>query len=469
MNKVADLFFCQAWAITESLLKPITEVLHRHVAGEKLSQDEIDTRIAAGKKRDDDMMQMRKVGSRAIIPIYGIISKRASLLHEISPGSGTSTMKVAEMFRGALKDPEVSEIVLDIDSPGGSVSGVAELSDLIFEARGKKPITAYASGMMASAAYWIGSAADKVYATKATQVGSIGVYSVVYDATVAAHNEGYKVEVIQAGKHKATGHPYKTLSSDDRKILQQEVDSYFELFTDAVGKHRNFNEEKLGAVATGQIWLGADALENGLIDGIKELVEAEGSDSGPEVSATADMTVETADADNTTKTEEVSEMDLSKLTLEQLLAGAPVVVEQLREKLTAELKAQLTAANGQAVESAKKEAADAERSRAAAIVAKGNLPEYAGCGSIVQDSIMSGLSVADSEGKMKDLRLKHLNASAAVATGATAPEIQDVSTMSLEDRCKVEWEKDPTVKRDFDSLQQYTLWAKRQEARAEKE
>jgi ClpP class serine protease len=118
---------------------------------------------------------------------------------------GSATEDVAGALRAMLADDSINKIVLDIDSPGGSSYGVAELFNEIYGARGQKPIVAIANSLAASAAYWIGSAADRFLVTPGGLVGSIGVYSVHQDISKMAEKAGVKTTFISAGKHKVEG------------------------------------------------------------------------------------------------------------------------------------------------------------------------------------------------------------------------------------------------------------------------
>lgn len=220
--------------------------------------------ITAGKAAAPDY---EVINGTARIPVYGIISKRARLIHRNS-SPGTSTLEIERDLKAALDDPQVRDIVLDIDSPGGGVDGVLELSDMIYACRGKKKIVAYANGDMCSAAYWIGSAAEKIYASRGSDVGSIGVYSAVYDYSVANHNAGVKTEVIKAGRNKAAGHPDKPLTPEDRQVIQKRIDHIYDLFVEAVARNRGISADDVMEVATGDVFIGQEALDVGLVDGI---------------------------------------------------------------------------------------------------------------------------------------------------------------------------------------------------------
>ena len=266
-GKINKLLFMRPWAVREDILRLITVIFERHTMGEKLSNQEIEA-IAKSNKKEDSGYEVKD--GIAYVPIYGVISKRSNMVENISQPVGTAIQQIRTDFKLSMEDNDAKTIIFEIDSPGGSVDGVAELSDMIFQARGTKKMIAYANGQMDSAAYWIGSSADKVYASKGSEVGSIGVFSVIDDYTVANHNTGLRVEIIKAGKDKAAGHPDKPFTQEDREIIQEEVDTYYGLFTEAVKRNRNMSAENLENVATGEIFIGQKALDAGLIDGVMD-------------------------------------------------------------------------------------------------------------------------------------------------------------------------------------------------------
>ena len=175
-------------------------------------------------------------GAIAVVPIYGTIVQRASQLGPCD--GGTSTQQISAALRQAMADDTVSQILLDIDSPGGSVFGVGELSDEIRSARAQKPIIAIANSMAASAAYWLGCAASEFYMTPGGQVGSIGIWMAHEDMSKALADAGITVTLISAGKYKVEGNPYGPLGEDAAAFQQSSVDAYYQAFTQAVAKGR---------------------------------------------------------------------------------------------------------------------------------------------------------------------------------------------------------------------------------------
>jgi capsid assembly protease len=208
-------------------------------------------------------------GNISIIDIIGPIMKRLDLMAMIF--GGVTYADIQGAIHAALDDNSVAGVVLKIDSPGGTVAGAFELSDFIYQARGKKPIIAYADGMMASSAYLIGSAASKVIAPPSAQVGSIGVINVHTEVSGADKQVGLTRTVLSSGKYKALGNPYEPLSKDGREDMQTRLNYFYSLFIKAVARNRGITEKKALSMADGKIFIGQQALDIGLVDAIGNL------------------------------------------------------------------------------------------------------------------------------------------------------------------------------------------------------
>jgi signal peptide peptidase SppA len=204
-------------------------------------------------------------GAIAVIPVYGTIVQRASQI-DMCEG-GTSTQQISAALRDALADDTVSQILLDIDSPGGSVYGVQELAAEISQA--KKPVIAVANSLAASAAYWIGCSASEFYCTPGGEVGSIGVWMAHQDWSKALDEAGVNTTLISAGKYKVEGNPYQPLDEDARAFMQSRVDDYYAAFTKGVAKGRNVPIDSVrNGMGQGRV-LGADqALTEKMVDGV---------------------------------------------------------------------------------------------------------------------------------------------------------------------------------------------------------
>ena len=160
------------WAILPDKLREIQTIYETHLRGDKIDLKGIEAQL--GEPLNNVHMDIDVIDGVAIVPIHGVIGKRLNLFSKISGGVSTELLK--RDLQIVLDDESVDSILLDIDSPGGSVDGTQELAQFIFDARSIKPIIALANSTMASAAYWIGAAAHEVHISDdTTQVGSIGV------------------------------------------------------------------------------------------------------------------------------------------------------------------------------------------------------------------------------------------------------------------------------------------------------
>jgi signal peptide peptidase SppA len=186
---------------------------------------------------------------------------------------GTSTVIARRKIRAAAQDPEIAAIMLHIDSPGGTVSGTEALAADIAAARKRKPVYAYIEDLGASAAYWLASQADKIFANGSGLVGSIGTYMVVHDVSGMAAMKGVKVHVIRAGEMKGQGEPGTEISAALLAEWQGRVTERNEFFVRGVAAGRGMSIEKVRALADGRIHIAGQALAKGLIDGVQAFDE----------------------------------------------------------------------------------------------------------------------------------------------------------------------------------------------------
>lgn len=257
------------WAIMPEKLVELKHIYETHLKGEKIDIKALEARV--GKPLDNRPQGYEVIDGVAIISIDGVIAKRMNLFTQIS--GGVSTDLLARDFKAALNDPSVKAIVLVIDSPGGTVDGTVDIARLVYESRGVIPVIAYTDGLMASAAYWIGSAADKVYiGNDATLVGSIGVVATHQDISKAEELAGVKTTEVYAGKYKRIVTQYAPLSEAGQAYLQDRVDYLYSVFVSAVADNRGVSVETvLKSMADGKVFSGRQALEAGLVDGVSTL------------------------------------------------------------------------------------------------------------------------------------------------------------------------------------------------------
>jgi HK97 family phage major capsid protein len=256
------------WAILPEKLQAIVAFLQERSEGVELSADEVMARIGAGP-RDNGARQQ---GVIAVLPLYGVLSHRMNVPRAISEPGGTSTEKFGVAFDKMVRDPNVSAIVIDIDSPGGTVSGTQELWQKIFSARGKKPIIAVANSLAASAAYFVASACDEIVVSPSAEVGSIGVYMVHEDLSGFLEQAGIKQTVIKAGKFKAEGYPSEPLSDEARAAFQLRVDDAYDQFVKAVAKARGVKVADVrNGFGEGRVVTAKRAVELGMADRVATL------------------------------------------------------------------------------------------------------------------------------------------------------------------------------------------------------
>jgi signal peptide peptidase SppA len=206
-------------------------------------------------------------GRVAHIRVRGILDKGQSLLGLVFEMG--SYIAIRQALTQAVADDKVSSIMLSIDSPGGSVDGIAELEDALIAARAVKPVIAQVDGMAASAAYWIAAQADKIYMHRLDMVGSIGVRMMLYDYSEMFKKDGVDAIPIDTGPFKSAGEPGTKITDEQKADFQRLADTYFASFKDAVSKGRRMAMEKLNPLADGRVFIGQDAVDKGLADGIQ--------------------------------------------------------------------------------------------------------------------------------------------------------------------------------------------------------
>lgn len=304
------------WAILESKLADIMEVVALRAAGITMSADEIQERIGAVRPRP----RVRAGGDVAVLPLVGTISHRMGMLSQSS--GGTSVEAFTRDFRALVNDPSVAAIVLDVDSPGGSVSGVDELASEIYGARGIKPITAVANSTIASAAYWIASAADEIVVSPSGEVGAIGVIAAHEDQSALYEKLGVKVSLITAGKYKGENNPFEPMTEEGRAAIQARVDEAYGMFISAVARHRGVPVGNVrSGFGEGRMVGAQDAVRMGLADRIATLDEVAAGFAGGALSSGSSAAM----AASTTPT----------LTFEEQAAAALTAVQALQSRVQA--------------------------------------------------------------------------------------------------------------------------------------
>lgn len=258
------------WAMEPGRLLDILDVLAFKAHGGQMSKEEI--REYCGLSA---ATRAERAGAVAVLQLRGIIAHHIEQVQDISGPGGTSVEGFRSRFRSALAHDDVGSILIDIDSPGGSVEGVQELADEIRASRGSKPIVAVANAMAASAAYWIGSSADEFSVTPSGQVGSIGVFAAHEDISQRLEDEGVSVTLVHAGKYKVEGNPFEPLTDEARGFIQDRVDDSYARFVAAVAAGRGVFEDVVrDDFGEGRLIGSEQALKSGMVDRIETVEDA---------------------------------------------------------------------------------------------------------------------------------------------------------------------------------------------------
>lgn len=266
---VAQIVFGEPWAITAEKFLVIQEAMMRLLAGDRPTEEEIAAIVAARPARRPAAPQSGS--SVAVLPLFGTIAHRAGMLGESS--GGTSTEAFGADFRALVADPSVSAVVIDVDSPGGTVGGVDELATEIGRAATRKPVVAVANSLAASAAYWLASQASELVSIPSGQVGSIGVMMAHTDASKAMEMRGYRPTIIKSARFKDEGASSAPLTPEAQAHYQEQVDHYHGVFTRAVARGRGVPVSAVRGpqFGEGRVYNAQAAKERGMIDRVATL------------------------------------------------------------------------------------------------------------------------------------------------------------------------------------------------------
>lgn len=243
-NKITN----EPWATTSDTLENIINIAQRQNANPAAIAAQLGRKL-----QNTYSVSIRN--NVAVIPIRGPLFRYANIFTAIS--GATSYELLARDFNSALIDESVKAILFDIDSPGGEVNGCSELADMIYNARGKKPIIAYASGNCCSGAYWIAAACDEIVVTDTAVVGSIGVVA-VYER----EDDKNKIEIVSSQS------PLKRINPDTpegQSKLQARLDTLAEVFINKIATYRDTSTETvIKDFGQGDVFIGRKAIWQGL-------------------------------------------------------------------------------------------------------------------------------------------------------------------------------------------------------------
>jgi len=444
MTKALDLILAEPWLIQSEALERILLIAQRQLDDPKL----LALRDGAPM---DNTRSVEIHGDAAVIPVRGPIFRYANLFTEIS--GATSLEVLARDFVVAQENPAINRLILAIDSPGGQATGIAEFAAIIRASA--KPVTAYAGDMAASAAYWFAAAAERLVVSPTSLLGGLGVVS-----TFRSEQDGLcrscskksgKIQIVSTQSPLKQADPRTPAG---RAELQRVMDDLAAVFVSAVADYRGTNEETvLSDFGRGSLLVGAKAVSAGMADSVGSLASIIAGTSGP------------------TSNEGFSMSDSGKakapeVTAEWLRANHPIVYasilkqggQEAIEALGPELRA---------------EGAETERLRIKAVREQSIPGHDALIERLAFDGQTSGeqaavqILAAERQSLAAASRSQLEDRPAPVsAVEAPAGKSQTVTdrNLTVEDRCKAQWETDGAIRAEFGDLETYTAYIRAEEA-----
>ena len=263
LEHVAALVFGQPWAILPSRMNVVAGVVSLYLDGEKPT--ELEAREAAQAMSYGAEEAPPSAPTVAVLPMHGTIMQHAGMFERLS--GGVDPQAWAEKLRALADNPDVREIILDVDSGGGSVDGTQDMYQAVKYAAGQKIVTAVANGAMCSAAYWASSPASAIVVTPTATVGSISVLMMHQDQTGKNEQAGLKTTVLRTGAQKALGGPHEPLSDLAHASVMERLTSVHDVFVADVAAARHLSAEQVQQRwADGRVWIGEHAVAAGLAD-----------------------------------------------------------------------------------------------------------------------------------------------------------------------------------------------------------
>ena len=448
-NKIQ--LFPSLWAILEAELTKIqsvyngfTEEMIVKLEGDsKAFFDNVEPRSETGLSPDVTI-----INNVAVLRIEGMIMQKSSIFTMIFGGATLDSLTAD--FKSLVDNDDIDTIVLDIDSPGGTVSGVMDFANLIFEAREKKTIISISSSIMTSAAMWIGAAAETILISCGTVVtGSIGVVTTHVDVSQLQADLGIKTTEITAGREKKIASTFHPLTDAGRSSLQAQVDKIMEAFVGDVAKFRGVSEQEVKSnMADGKVFIGDNAVKAGLVDDIK----------------TFDLLIETiSDGGSDMLFAKNKEANLQNLKAEHSDLYNEAVAIGVDEGINS-TKAHFD----KSVEEAK-----AEGLEAGVVAERARIQGINDCTIVGQEKLAEAF-IADGKTTPGEAAIKMINANKAAnvdglekikKTSASAVEDETEETIVDKDNmtAKEKWDADPKLAKEFESFEAFEAMEKNTE------
>ena len=200
-----------------------------------------------------------------LVPISGVITSNGASTMPFGSETATSS-RIVDYINQAGGDDSIKGVILEINSPGGTIIPTKEIANAVKAVKTKKPVIAWIREVGASGGYWIASSADKIVADPMSITGSIGVTGSYLEYSGLMEKYGVGYEELKAGKYKEAGNPFRKLTVEEKNIIQGKLSIIQAHFVNAISENRNMPKDKVIGLATGMYYLGQEAYENGLID-----------------------------------------------------------------------------------------------------------------------------------------------------------------------------------------------------------
>ena len=227
------------------------------------STDDFDMKVASAISPNEKSVGYIVENEVAIIGVQGTLVHKSGYVSAMSGCTGYDSIR--HQFSNALTDPKVRAICCDLESPGGEVSGCFPLAQMIYDARGTKPVMAILSDMACSAAYAVASACDVITIPPTGIIGSVGVVVAHADYSQKLEDEGIKITMIHYGDRKVDGSEAFPLSNPALAKIQKDVDTIGKMFVATVARNRGMTAKAVRDTQAGT-FLGREGVEIGFAD-----------------------------------------------------------------------------------------------------------------------------------------------------------------------------------------------------------
>ncbi len=262
-SHIAQMAFNVPLLATAQLADTVTSFLQNKIAGSAIDHINSDQEMSAGKASSIKLGNPENGESLTIIPVHGILVPRRFAIEACDEMMSYELLRT--QLTQALSDDGVTEIILDVNSGGGNAQGAFEIAEFIYQSREIKPIRCVVNFNAFSGAYLIAAACTEIIVSDTSGVGSIGVYTKRLDLTQYYQDQGVKIHSFYRGARKIDFHPDSELSEEERDHIENNIESTYQKFINAVAKYRGMTAEAVIATQA-DCFEGQQGIELGLAD-----------------------------------------------------------------------------------------------------------------------------------------------------------------------------------------------------------